>query len=101
MILGAPVNVKDFGATGDGTTDDTAAIQAAANNALWRIDSIVGNKTCMLLNVSIYKDETVEQVIGRQSFDFTPSVESASKNIFAQGYAHLKTLPEFAGATDC
>ena len=31
MIDGAPVNVLDFGATGDGTTDDTAAIQAAYN----------------------------------------------------------------------
>lgn len=72
-----------------------------ADNAVWRIDSVVGNKTCMSLNVSIYKDETVAQVIDRQSFDFTPSVESTSKNIFAQGYAHLKTLPEFAGATDC
>ena len=33
MISGAPVNVFDFGAVGNGTTDDTAAIQAAVNSA--------------------------------------------------------------------
>jgi hypothetical protein len=31
MITGASINVLDFGATGNGTTDDTAAIQAAVN----------------------------------------------------------------------
>jgi hypothetical protein len=33
MIAGAPINVLDFGATGDGTTDDTIAIQDALTYA--------------------------------------------------------------------
>ena len=43
MINGAPVNVLDFGAVGEGVTDDTTAIQAACNYA-----SSNGRKTVFL-----------------------------------------------------
>jgi hypothetical protein len=32
-------------------------------------------------------------------YSFAPDLNG--KNFIAQAYEHLKTLPEFAGATDC
>lgn len=57
MIEGAAVNVKDFGAVGDGTTDDTTAIQAAftyasENNLM--IEEVAG---IFLVNSPIVIDE--------------------------------------------
>lgn len=48
MITGAPVNVLDFGATGNGSTDDTSAIQSA-------LDYIATNGGVLVFPHAIYK----------------------------------------------
>lgn len=60
MIDGAPVNVDDFGAVGNGVTDDTAAIQAALSSGAseivfshGRTYLVNGNLTCSTANVLI------------------------------------------------
>jgi hypothetical protein len=50
MIDGAPINVQDYGAVGDGVTDDTAAIQAALN---------VGGNVYFPLGTYIFNDEII------------------------------------------
>jgi hypothetical protein len=82
-------------------------------------DPRIQNKTKIQLKMNYWKDKTTrdtegalpfnDQMNGRGDeritgfncdYEFTYDLNSAD-NIYKQGYAYLKTLPEFSGAEDC
>lgn len=69
-------------------------------NAYYRVASISGSKQNINFVVSINKAVDDKQIeIASEQYSFVPQMKNL--NFIAQAYEHLKTLPEFAGATDC
>lgn len=68
------------------------------NDAYIKVENLVGNKTHIRIDVSIQK-KVDEQIVDRRNYVFVPDLNGP--NFIAQAYAHLKTIPEFTGATDC
>jgi hypothetical protein len=71
--------------------------QIDVENCYLKIVKVEGSKESVLLVVNA-KTQAGEFVWER-GFAFDPLTKES--NIFASGYLHLKTLPEFAGAADC
>jgi hypothetical protein len=69
-------------------------------DAYWRVEQVVATKSEAQCVVTINKKDgdSVEQVANKR-YSFAPKLDG--RNFIAQAYEHLKTLPEFAGATDC
>jgi hypothetical protein len=71
-----------------------------ADNDYFRIEQIkIVDKDKIAFNVRGYKDNS-----GLPAFEdcsLSCNYDIAGKNPIAQAYGYLKTLPEFAGATDC
>ncbi len=67
-----------------------------AKNAYWKVTKLTGDKEQMIVEVTVFCNEVG---VDKKAEFFTPSLDG--KNFIAQAYDHLKTLPEFAGATDC
>jgi hypothetical protein len=72
-------------------------------DAYFKVSSVSGSKLGAIITVDVYASDEASKSGSHQvdssRFDFTPS--QTSKTWDAQAYEHLKTLPEFAGATDC
>ena len=64
-----------------------------------KIKAISGNKDNLVANVIFTKDSVEGEFVKVKDYCFTPSLDG--KNFIAQAYDHLKTLPDFSGATDC
>lgn len=75
---------------------------AIVKNCYVRIDSINGTKNKLSLTVSFYNKSNNLMIVAHQNlYEFFPNINDNSQNFIKQGYEHLKTLPEFTGATDC
>lgn len=68
-------------------------------SAYHRVEGVrFDGKTKILFQVRTYKEPSSASFADR-AYECGYSIDGA--NPIAQAYAHLKTLPEFAGATDC
>jgi len=63
-----------------------------------RVESINATKKVVRCRVMFY-DKDGTELVSVKSYSFPPSMDG--RNFIAQSYEYLKTLPEFAGATDC
>lgn len=69
------------------------------NKAYHRITRIDGDKNLISFYVDVFKTNEATSSLSQTKHSFQPVLNG--NNFIAQAYEHLKTLPEFAGATDC
>jgi hypothetical protein len=81
-------------------TPDGFSTPAMLQDAYCKVVQINGDKTKIFFDVVFFNktDDCVTPALKKQ-YSFVPNLDG--RNFIAQAYNHLKTLPEFAGATDC
>lgn len=68
------------------------------NNSYIKVKRIIGGKESMTAEVGFFRSADGQE-LKYESYTFSPDLHAS--NFIAQAYWHLKTLPEFADATDC
>lgn len=69
------------------------------NDAYIRVERIEGSKQEMTVYLAILKSQEEKRPLVLKAYKFVPNLYG--DNFIKQAYMHLKTLLEFAGATDC
>jgi len=64
-----------------------------------KVDGFNGTKSEILFHVVFRKNTADGEFVKHTHYQMVPDLESPD-NFIKQAYEHLKTLPEFAGATD-
>jgi 5-methylthioribose kinase len=77
---------------------DNFGEEVLLKDAYIKVDEIKGGKLGLIITVRSYKNDR-SIVLKQNEFSFVPSMSTV--NFISQAYDHIKTLPEFAGATDC
>lgn len=68
------------------------------SSAYHRINTLSGNKQGINFKLDVFQTKEAKEPLYTKGYSFVPSMDD--KNFIAQAYEHLKTLPEFSGATD-
>jgi len=64
-----------------------------------KVNAVSGGKDQMVIDVVFFKSGAEGNRLKNAGYIFKPELEG--DNFIKQAYKHLKSLPEFAGATDC
>lgn len=72
--------------------------ESTFDNAYLRVDHVEGSKALLTARVGFYKKDRASLLL-TSSVSFEPSLEGG--NFIKQAYEYIKTLPEFADATNC
>lgn len=82
----------------EGVLYETGINSAEIGPLYIKVESISGNKQDLTAVVSFANNESQETVACKK---YVFPLDLNGLNPIKQAYEHLKTLPEFAGATDC
>jgi hypothetical protein len=93
---GKSIPAKLVGMNNKNISDVLLASELVVDWCYVKVENISTSKSVAACTVSATKDG---YQVAQKQYGFTPNL--SGENFIAQAYAHLKTLPEFANATDC